>query len=93
MTHVFYTEQQLSVKPLCELKTIYTQIGCNVDVADKRRKHAWVEAIIIHQSSQIQAIAQAELEQYIEEQAAAIAPEKSDSVRITLMSFGLKAIA
>jgi hypothetical protein len=84
MTHVFYTKQQLSVKPLYELKSIYTQIGCNIDVADKRRKHAWMEAIVIHQSSQIQAVAQAELNAYIEEQAAAIALEEPDLNRITL---------
>jgi hypothetical protein len=124
MTHPFYTKQQLSVKPLCELKSIYTQIGCNIDVADKRRKHAWVEAIVFHQSSQIQAIAdalspknlgsltttdtrvgilinetkaaqifscktpvQAELNTYIEQQAAEFISEEHDSLRVAEVEF------
>ncbi len=56
MTHQLYTEQQLQAKSLSELKTIYTQIGADVEVADKRSKAAWVNAIVTHQSSQVQKV-------------------------------------
>ncbi|MCC5618420.1 hypothetical protein LC605_25710 [Nostoc sp. CHAB 5836] len=77
MTHQLYTEEQLFTKSLPELKTIYTQIGAAVEVADKRCKSAWVNAIVAHQSSQVQkvdeqTVAQAELEQHIEEQQTSI---------------------
>ncbi|MFB2769815.1 hypothetical protein ACE1AT_11080 [Pelatocladus sp. BLCC-F211] len=54
--HPLYTEQQLQAKSLVELKAIYSQIGASVEVADKRCKSAWVEAIVTHQSSQIQKV-------------------------------------
>jgi hypothetical protein len=56
MTHQLYTEQQLLSKTLSELKTIYTQIGAAVEVGDKRSKSAWVNAIIAHQSLQVESI-------------------------------------
>ena len=56
MTHQLYTEQQLQAKSLSELKTIYTQIGASVEVADKRCKSLWVNAIVAHQSSQVQKV-------------------------------------
>jgi hypothetical protein len=56
MTHQLYTEQQLLSKTLSELKTIYTQIGAAIEVGDKRSKSAWVNAIIAHQSLQVESI-------------------------------------
>ncbi|MEH2070047.1 MAG: hypothetical protein V7K47_18110 [Nostoc sp.] len=58
MTHQLYTPEQLQAKPLSELKTIYSQIGAAVEVADKRCKSAWVNAIVAHQSSQVQKVEQ-----------------------------------
>lgn len=52
MTHQAYTEQQLQTKTLTDLKTIYTQIGATVEITDKRTKSAWINAIILHQTSQ-----------------------------------------
>ena len=56
MTHQIYTVQQLFTKSLSELKTIYTQIGASVEVADKRCKSLWLNAIVAHQSSQVQKV-------------------------------------
>ncbi|MFN6540701.1 MAG: hypothetical protein RM021_030775 [Nostoc sp. EkiNYC01] len=53
MTHQIYILQQLQTKSLSELKTIYAQIGASVEVADKRCKSLWVNAIVAHQSSQV----------------------------------------
>ncbi|MDZ8240570.1 MAG: hypothetical protein RMZ69_26040 [Nostoc sp. ChiQUE01a] len=54
--HQLYTEQQLQAKSLSELKTIYSQVGANVEVVDKRRKSAWANAIVAHQTNQVQKI-------------------------------------
>ncbi len=86
--HPLYTEQQLQAKSLSELKAIYSQIGASVEVADKRCKSAWVDAIVAHQSSQLlhvdeQAIAQAQLEDHLSQQAQAVAAEEVTSVEIS----------
>lgn len=87
--HPLYTESQLQSKSLSELKAIYTELGAAVEVSDKRTKSAWVNAIVAHQSTQVQkvdesvavasifesqTVAQAELNQYIDQQAEEIAP-------------------
>ncbi|HYX17485.1 MAG TPA: hypothetical protein VE944_24640 [Nostoc sp.] len=77
--HQLYTVEQLQAKSLFELKTIYAQIGASVKVADKRFKSAWVNAIVTHQSSQVQkvndlAVAQVELEKNVSQQAQEISP-------------------
>jgi hypothetical protein len=91
MTHAIYTVQQLQLKSIARLKLIYSEIGCTVEVSDKRCKDAWISAIITHQSTQAQkiasaapdeqAVAQAELDSYITAQAKA--PEPLTTVEIT----------
>jgi hypothetical protein len=54
--HQLYTAEQLFTKSLSDLKAIYAQIGADVQVADKRCKSLWVNAIITHQSSQVQKV-------------------------------------
>jgi hypothetical protein len=90
MTHPIYTQQQLQRKTLNQLKTIYAQLDTKTEVSDKRCKESWVNAIITHQSTKLQkvdnqALAQAELDNYIADQAQTIAPEP---LRIVEISFG-----
>ncbi|MBW4457706.1 MAG: hypothetical protein KME55_36530 [Nostoc indistinguendum CM1-VF10] len=96
MTHIIYSQQQLQLKSIARLKQIYSEIACTVEVSDKRCKDAWITAIAEYQASKIQklapatannqALAQAELDNYIADQAQAIAPE---SLRIVEISFDL----
>ncbi|WP_208821839.1 hypothetical protein [Tolypothrix sp. PCC 7910] len=85
MTHDIYTHQQLRLKSIARLKQIYCEVGCTVEVVDKRCKDAWMNAIAEYQAIRVetvidatpdeQAIAQAELDQYIADQAETIAPQ------------------
>ncbi|WP_191762124.1 hypothetical protein [Komarekiella delphini-convector] len=52
-----YTLASLNHKSFRRLQEIYTQIGCRTEIVDRRRKAAWVQAILIHQSSQLEKIA------------------------------------
>ena len=82
-----FTRRELQFQTLKNVKEIYLNINCNVEVADKRAKDNWVEAILRHQSAQIelvavaeikideQAVAQKELETHIIDQAETVAPE------------------
>ncbi|MEH1777099.1 hypothetical protein [Nostoc sp.] len=54
--HQLYTVEQLQAKSLSEVKVIYTQIGAAVEVADKRCKSLWMNAIVTYQSSQVQKV-------------------------------------
>ncbi|MEH1770985.1 hypothetical protein [Nostoc sp.] len=93
MTHVIYTAQQLQLKSIARLKQIYSEIACTVEVSDKRCKDSWITAIAKYQASKIQklalaapdeqALAQAELDNYIADQAQAIAPEPLTIVEIS----------
>ncbi|MHC5916632.1 MAG: hypothetical protein ACYTXE_37915, partial [Nostoc sp.] len=95
MTHQIYSQQQLHLKSIARLKQIYSEIGCTVEVSDKRCKDAWISAIVNYQASKIQklapaapdnqTLARAELDNYIATQAQAIAPEP---LRIVEISFG-----
>lgn len=86
MTHATYSHQQLRLKSLAHLKRIYSEISCTAEVQDRRRRAAWISAIAQHQAAQLQkiarpakdeqAIAQGEFDQYIEDQAQAVAPEE-----------------
>lgn len=86
MTHVIYSHQQLQQKSIAGLKQLYTSIGCTVEITNRYSKNAWVAAIAQHQAQGIyriapagldeQALAQAELNQHIAQQAIAIAPEE-----------------
>ena len=94
MTYQTYTHQHLQLKSLAQLKRIYSEIACTVEVSDKRCKDFWISAIVNYQASKIQklapatpgnqAIAQAELDNFIATQAQAIAPEP---LRIVEISF------
>ncbi|MEH1944293.1 MAG: hypothetical protein V7L01_29320 [Nostoc sp.] len=94
MTYQIYSQQQLQLKSIARLKQIYSEIGCTVEVSDKRCKDAWISAIVNYQASKIQkltpaapdeqAAAQAELDSYIADQAQVIAPEP---LRIVEISF------
>ncbi|MEH1825883.1 MAG: hypothetical protein V7L22_11045 [Nostoc sp.] len=85
MTYQIYSQQQLQLKSIARLKQIYSEIACTVEVSDKRCKDSWISAIVNYQASKIQkltpaapdeqALAQAELDDYIANQAQAIAPE------------------
>ncbi|NEU84074.1 hypothetical protein [Nostoc sp. UIC 10630] len=93
MTHAVYTYQQLQLKSIARLKQIYSEIACTVEVSDKRCKDSWISAIAKYQASKIQkiapaapdeqAIAQAELDHFIADQAKAIAPEPLTTVEIS----------
>ncbi|MEH2333859.1 hypothetical protein [Nostoc sp.] len=93
MTHVIYTAQQLQLKSIARLKQIYSEIACTVEVSDKRCKDSWITAIADYQASKIQkltpaapdnqALAQAELDNYIVDQAQAVAPEPLTIVEIS----------
>jgi hypothetical protein len=92
MTYQIYSHQQLQLKSIARLKQIYSEIACTVEVSDKRCKDAWISAIVNYQSSKIQKItpdnqaaAQAELDNYIADQAQVVAPE---TLRIVEISFG-----
>ncbi|YAF98998.1 MAG: hypothetical protein AB3A66_28800 (plasmid) [Nodularia sp. CChRGM 3473] len=92
MTHPIYSHQHLQLKSIARLKQIYSEIGCTIEVTDKRCKDAWINAIAQHQTTQLQKIdeqatAQAELDQYISEQAQAIAPEELTTVEINCHHF------
>ncbi|RCJ24404.1 hypothetical protein A6770_28320 [Nostoc minutum NIES-26] len=46
MTYQTYTQQQLRSKSLAQLKRIYSEIGCTVEVRDKRRRDDWISAFV-----------------------------------------------
>ena len=93
MTHQIYSHQQLQLKSIARLKQIYSEIACTVEVSDKRCKDAWISAIVNYQASKIQkvtlavpdeqALAQAELDGYIADQAQVVAPELLTIVEIS----------
>ncbi|MHC5820643.1 MAG: hypothetical protein ACYT04_33445 [Nostoc sp.] len=87
MTYPKYTQQALCRYPLPRLKRITAELGVT-PTGDKRAAQTWVNAIITHQSTQLQKvdnqdIAQAELDSYIADQAQAIAPEPLTIVEIS----------
>ncbi|MDZ8190037.1 MAG: hypothetical protein RMX96_35030 [Nostoc sp. ChiSLP02] len=65
MTHTIYSHQQLRHKSLAQLKHTYSEIGCTVEVRDRRRRAAWINAFVEdvgaaiaqHQAAQLQKIA------------------------------------
>ncbi|MBD2535425.1 hypothetical protein H6G97_40935 [Nostoc flagelliforme FACHB-838] len=93
MTHPTYSHQQLQLKSIARLKQIYSEIGCTVEVSDKRCKDSWISAIANYQASKVQkvapaapdnqALAQAELDNYIADQAQVVAPEPLTIVEIS----------
>ncbi|MHC0068029.1 hypothetical protein ACWATR_34935 [Nostoc sp. UIC 10890] len=88
MTYPKYTQQALCRYNLPRLKRIAAELGVT-PTGDKRAAQTWVNAIITHQSTKLQkvdnqALAQAELNNYIADQAQAVAPEP---LRIVEISF------
>ncbi|MHC5770461.1 MAG: hypothetical protein ACYTXI_33735 [Nostoc sp.] len=93
MTYQIYSHQQLQLKSIARLKQIYSEIACTVEVSDKRCKDSWISAIVNYQASKIQklapaapdnqALAQAELDDYIADQAQIVAPEPLTIVEIS----------
>ncbi|QLE53264.1 hypothetical protein FD724_35695 (plasmid) [Nostoc sp. C057] len=93
MTYQIYSQQQLQLKSIARLKQIYSEIACTVEVSDKRCKDSWITAIAEYQTSKIQKVtlaapdeqskAQAELDNYIADQAQAVAPELLTIVEIS----------
>ncbi|MHC0067655.1 hypothetical protein ACWATR_32980 [Nostoc sp. UIC 10890] len=93
MTYIIYSQQQLQLKSIARLKQIYSEIACTVEVSDKRCKDSWISAIANYQASKIQkltpaapdnqALAQAELDNYIADQAQVVAPEPFTIVEIS----------
>jgi hypothetical protein len=93
MTYQIYSQQQLQHKSIARLKQIYSEIACTVEVSDKRCKDSWISAIVNYQASKIQkltpaapdeqALAQAELDGYIADQAQIVAPEPFRIVEIS----------
>jgi hypothetical protein len=75
MTHSTYTQQALSRYTLPRLKRIAAELGATPTL-DKRAADTWVNAIISHQSAQTHKVAQSELNDYIANQAQAVAPEE-----------------
>ena len=87
MTQAIYTQQALSNFKLDRLKKIALGLGIT-PMGNKTQRQTWINAITAHQSSQLhkvdeQAIAQAELENYLEAQAQAVAPEEFTVVEIS----------
>jgi hypothetical protein len=91
MTHPTYTQQALCRYNLPRLKRIAAELGVT-PTGDKRAADTWVNAIITHQSTQLQkvdnqALTQAELDNYIADQAQAIAPEPLTIVEISFSDY------
>ena len=93
MTYEIYSQQQLQLKSIARVKQIYSEIACTAEVSDKRCKDSWISAIAEYQASKIQklsptapdeqALAQAELDSYIADQAQVVAPEPLTIVEIS----------
>ncbi|MBE8992185.1 hypothetical protein [Nostoc sp. LEGE 12450] len=87
MTYPKYTQQALSRYTVPRLKRIAAERGVT-PTGDKRATETWVNAIITHQSTQLQkvdnqALAQAELDHFIADQAQVVAPEPLTIVEIS----------
>ncbi|MBD2536522.1 hypothetical protein H6G97_47525 [Nostoc flagelliforme FACHB-838] len=93
MTYQIYSHQQLQLKSIARLKQIYSEIACTAEVSDKRCKDAWIFAIVNYQASKIQkiapaapdnqALAQAELDHFIADQAQVVAPQPFTIIEIS----------
>ncbi|MDF5722024.1 MAG: hypothetical protein PUP91_16375 [Rhizonema sp. PD37] len=51
-----FTESDLNIKSVSQLKDVYIQIGCTLVVTDKRIKANWVQTILVHQLAQIEKV-------------------------------------
>lgn len=91
MTHPKYTQQALCRYNLPRLKRIAAELGVT-PTGDRRATETWITAIITHQSTKLQkidnqALAQAELDNYIADQAQAVAPEPLRIVEISFSDY------
>ncbi|MBD2534937.1 hypothetical protein H6G97_38085 [Nostoc flagelliforme FACHB-838] len=87
MTHPKYTQQALCRYNLPRIKRIAAELGAT-PIGDRRATETWVNAIITHQSTKLQkvdnqALAQAELDHFIADQAQVVAPESLTIVEIS----------
>ena len=87
MTYPKYTQQALSRYNLPRLKRIAAELGFT-PTEDKRAADTWVNAIITHQSTQLQkineqALAQTELDHFIADQAQAVTNVPLTTVEIS----------
>jgi hypothetical protein len=65
MTYPTYSHQQLQHKSIARLKQIYSEIGCTVEVIDKRCKDAWISAFALGVGAAIANYQSAHPEQFI----------------------------
>lgn len=59
-----FTESDLNIKSIAQLKDVYSQIGCTLEIADKRVKANWVTAILTSLSAQLEKVAVASVKLY-----------------------------
>jgi hypothetical protein len=78
MTHPTYTQQALSGYNLRRLKRIAAELGVTPTL-DKRAAESWINAIITHQSTKLQKVA----DEQATTQAQAISPESLTTVEIS----------
>ncbi|QKQ75131.1 hypothetical protein [Nostoc sp. TCL240-02] len=86
MTHSTYTQQALSHYTLPRLKRIAAERGVT-PTEDKRATDTWVNAIITHQSTQLQKVDNQALAHFIADQAQAIAPKPLRIVEISFSDY------
>ncbi|MBD6620880.1 hypothetical protein FNW02_35400 [Komarekiella sp. 'clone 1'] len=83
MTHNIYSHQQLQLKSIARLKQIYSEIGCTVEVQDKRCKDAWMNAIAQYQASKLEKVAPAAPNEQATAQAETVALKELTPVEIS----------
>ncbi|MEA5508075.1 hypothetical protein VB735_34340, partial [Halotia wernerae UHCC 0503] len=81
MTYQIYSQQQLQLKSLDQLKQIYSEIGCTAYVMDRRCKDAWMDAIAPYQASILEKVAPTTPDEQATAQV--IAPEQLRTVEIS----------
>ncbi|MDF5722709.1 MAG: hypothetical protein PUP91_19960 [Rhizonema sp. PD37] len=60
-----FSESDLNIKSVAQLKDVYVQLGCTEVITDKRIKANWVQAILTHQSALVKKVTVAEIAQLL----------------------------
>ena len=60
-----FSESDLNIKSVAQLKDVYVQLGCTEVITDKRIKANWVQAILTHQSALVEKVTVAEIAQLL----------------------------
>jgi hypothetical protein len=81
MTYNIYSQQQLRLKSLDQLRQIYIEIGCTAHVMDRRCKDAWMNAITRYQASKLEKVAPVASNEQTAAQA--VAPKELTPVEIS----------